>query len=77
MKFNAYTQTQNNDLYFDNLSQTLIGGLSDNGWTLPQQTTAQITDSSANMPNGTMWYDSSSNSFKVKINDVVKTVTTS
>jgi len=77
MNIPSYSETQNQDYYNDELSQALVGGLSDNGWTLPQQTTAQITDVSPSMADGTMWYDSTTNEFKVKINGTVKTVTTS
>lgn len=68
-----------NDVELDNdlLRRTLQGGLSDNGWTLPQQSTANIESISSQMPDGTMWYDTGSNSFKVKIDGLVKTVTVS
>jgi hypothetical protein len=61
--------------YMDNQSQTLHDGLGDDGWTLPQQTTANINTIAPNMPNGTMWYDTNTNEFKVLIAGVVKVVT--
>lgn len=64
-----------NLFYQTNLNQALQGAISDNGWTLPQQTTDNISEVSTNMPDGTMWYDSDTNSFKVKIDGTVKTVT--
>lgn len=76
MNIPAYAPGQGDQLYNDQLSQSLVNGLSDSGWTLPQQTTTQITGSSANMPNGTMWYDNDSHTFKIKVNGTVQTVTT-
>lgn len=72
-----WSEYQNDNYYFNNQSQVLYGALSDNGWTLPQQSTANITTIAAQMNNGTMWYDSDTNSFKVKINGTVKTVNVS
>lgn len=75
MKIPAYSMNQNDSFYQENLSKTLQTGLSDNGWTLPQQTTSNITTVSSDMPDGTMWYDTDSNEFKVKVDGTVKTVT--
>lgn len=36
--------------------QTLLDGLSDNGWTVPQVTDAFLTSISPIMPDGTLWY---------------------
>lgn len=58
-------------LYNDELNQALQNGLSDNGWTVPQLTTTQITQIATSMPNGTLWYDSTTNQLKGKINGVV------
>lgn len=56
-------------IYQQDLNQTLRDGLSNNGWTVPQLTTAQLTVQqilnptngllttlSAFMPDGTIWY---------------------
>ena len=56
-------------IYQQDFNQTLRDGLSDNGWTVPQLTTAQLTtqlvlnpaDGNLTtlkdlMPNGTLWY---------------------
>lgn len=75
MNIPPYINFQNEILYNDRLNQALQNGLSDQGWTLPQQTTLQITDNTAVMPDGTMWYDTTANAFKVRIAGVVKTVT--
>lgn len=48
-------------LYNDELNNVLRNGLSDNGWTLPTVTQAQVTQivaqtGSNKQPNGTIWY---------------------
>lgn len=48
-------------LYNDELNNILRNGLSDNGWTLPTVTQAQLTQINAitgvdALPNGTIWY---------------------
>lgn len=58
-------------LYNDQLNRVMQDGLSDNGWTVPQQTTANITTIAPDMPNGTLWYDTDTNELKGKINGVV------
>ena len=47
-------------LYNDELNNVLRNGLSDNGWTLPEVTSAQLAEimalpSDQQMPNGTIW----------------------
>lgn len=62
-------------LFFDSLAQAVLSALSDNGWTVPQLTTAQITaitipysisDINAYMPNGTIWYNTDLNKLQVQ-----------
>ncbi len=77
MKIPAYAPYQNNDTYSENLSKTLRDGLSDDGWTLPKQSTENIDTVSEDMPDGTMWYDEDTHEFKVKVNGTVQTVTVS
>lgn len=67
--------TDDYQVYLDGFFSTINAGLSDDGWTLPQQPTATITSLSTIMPNGTMWYDSTTDEFKVLIGGVVKVVT--
>lgn len=43
-------------LFTDELNQAMQNGLSDDGWTVPQLTSAAITAASAFMPDGTLWY---------------------
>lgn len=72
-------------LYNDELNNVLRNGLSDNGWTLPTVTKAQLTQivamtGASAMPNGTMWYvsDSASSTYEmvVLINGALQKVTT-
>lgn len=53
--------TSQMQLYNDELNNILRNGLSDNGWTLPTVTQAQLTSiralpSAQQLPNGTIWY---------------------
>lgn len=70
--------------YNDELNTNLRGALSDNGWTLPQQTQAQIeasatapsTPTTQPAPDGAMWYDTDNDLFVIKINGALRKVTT-
>lgn len=72
-------------MYNDELNNVLRNGLSDNGWTLPTVTEAQLatiqtfTDEDA-LPNGTIWYvhDDSTAVYEVvvKINGALRKITT-
>jgi hypothetical protein len=53
--------TSQMQMYNDELNRVLRNGLSDNGWTIPQVTAAQLTQINAFtdtqiLPNGTIWY---------------------
>jgi hypothetical protein len=74
MKIPIYMQGQDDNLYQDELNQALQGGLSDNGWELPNQTTANITQIAPDKPNGTIWYDSDTNQLKAIINGAVTVI---
>lgn len=63
--------TSEMQLYQDELNQALQNGLSNNGWTVPQLKTTEITQIAPSMPNGTLWYDTDTNQLKGKINNVV------
>lgn len=63
-------------LLLDQLFQALQNGLSDNGWTLPQITAAQLTDIAPRMPNGTMWYETDNHEMILKVAGVLRKVTT-
>jgi hypothetical protein len=69
--------TSSQQIFNDQLNQAMQASLSDNGWTLPLQTTTNINTIAPTMPNGTMWYDSDTDEFKVTINGTVKVVTVS
>lgn len=76
------TETQ---MYTDELNNVLRNGLSDNGWTIPIVTQAQLaiiqtfTGASA-LPNGTIWYVHDDNTLVyelvVKINGALRKITT-
>ena len=68
--------TVNAQIYNDTLNQSLRTCLSDNGWTIPQLTQAQITTISADMPNGSVWYDITNNVFVGKQNGTLVKFTT-
>lgn len=72
-------------MYNDELNNVLRNGLSDNGWTLPSVTQAQLTaiqalPSDQQLPNGTVWYvhDTTTAVYEVvvKINGALRKVTT-
>lgn len=44
-------------IFIDDLIQTLQAGLSNNGWTWPRLTTAEITAIAPQMPGGTVWFN--------------------
>lgn len=62
-------------LYTDELNQALQNGLSDNGWTVPNQSAANITSVSATMPDGSMWYDTDGHKMVFKLNGALFTFT--
>lgn len=53
--------TSQMQMYNDELNNVLRNGLSNNGWTIPEVTTAELTAIRAlpidqQLPNGTIWY---------------------
>lgn len=62
--------------YNDLLYQALINGLSDNGWTFPQITAAQLTAIAGSMPDGTAWYETDNNVIVFKVNGSLRKVDT-
>jgi hypothetical protein len=67
-----YLYGSNDDLqrYFALLVQSMQTALSDNGWTVPQQDTANIAtlinmNTLPVLPVGTIWYDTDLNKLKV------------
>jgi hypothetical protein len=77
--------TSQMQMYNDELNNILRNGLSDNGWTLPTVTQAELADIQALtgldiMPNGTIWYvhDDTTVYYEVvvKINGALRKITT-
>lgn len=62
--------------YITELNQNLQNSLSNNGWTVPQLTQLQISDIYLQMPDGTLFYDTTNNLLVVKINGALEKVTT-
>jgi hypothetical protein len=62
--------------YHDLLAQALQNGLSDNGWTFPQISAADLVKIAPSMPNGTGWYEKDAHEIVFKINGALRKVTT-
>lgn len=62
--------------YEDILNQSLQNGLSDNGWTMPEITAANLAIIAPDMPNGTFWLETDANEVVIKINGALRKVTT-
>jgi hypothetical protein len=90
MDIPTYIKSPSQENYHEELNQVLIKYLSNNGWTLPPLTNAQLTTAPfvapdgtlttiANfMPNGTQWYvsDTDQPGMIVKINGALRRVST-
>lgn len=90
MNLPTYIKNANQENYHEELNQTLQGGVSDNGYTVPQVTNAQltvdpwiapdgtITTLALGMPNGTLWYvtDGAPADLVVKRSGVLRRVST-
>ena len=64
--------------YMDLQAQALQNGLSDNGWTVPPLTAADLLLIASKMPDGTIWYESDAKEWVGKQNGaLVKFTTTS
>lgn len=69
--------TESMQIYNDQLNQALQGGLSDNGWTIPPITAANLAIVAPLMPDGTIWYESDAKEWVGKKNgSLVKFTTT-
>lgn len=78
MDLPTYIQNENQENYNQELNQTLRDNLSDNGWVVPQITTANLAIIESQMPNGTLWYvtDSMPPTFVGKVNGSLVKFTT-
>jgi hypothetical protein len=54
--------------YNDLLTQELRKGLSNNGWTVPQITAANLATIAPDMPDGTIWYETDNKEYVGKVN---------
>lgn len=63
-------------IYNDQLNQSLQNGLSDNGWTFPPITAANLAIVAPKMPDGTGWYESDAQVIVFKIGGALRKVTT-
>ena len=68
--------TPDMQIYHDLLSQSLQNGLSDNGWTFPPITAANLTIVAPLMPDGTGWYESDAKVIVFKLGGALRKVTT-
>lgn len=68
--------TNEMQIFFDELIQSLFLNLSDNGYVIPSVSAADLPSIEQLMPDGTMWYESDSNELVVKINGALRKVTT-
>lgn len=63
-------------IYNDELNQALQRGLSDNGWTVPQISAANLVKIAPSMPDGTIWYESDAKEWVGKQNGSLVKFTT-
>jgi len=75
MQINTYIKNANQENYHELLNTTLQNGVSNNGWTVPQQTAANIALLAAVMPLGTIWYNMDTNKLQVLTATGVQTIT--
>ncbi len=90
MNLPTYIQSASQENYHIELNQTLLQGVSDNGFTIPQVTNAQLTATpfilpngvittlALGMPDGTIWFvtDGAPADFVVKRSGVLRRVST-
>jgi len=71
--------TSEAQLFMASVNQAMVGALSDEGWTFPQHTTAEITALAAGstLPNGTTWFNTTTSKLNVKTADSTVQVITS
>lgn len=69
-----YFPGQDARLYGDELNQSLQDSISDNGFAVPNQPTSTIVNLAAEMPKGTLWYDSDTNQLKAQIDGVIRII---
>jgi uncharacterized lipoprotein YajG len=75
MQILTYIKNANQENYHELFNQTMQNGLGNNGWTVPQQNTANITVLASVMPLGTIWYNMDINKLQVLTATGVQTIT--
>ncbi|HJY22898.1 MAG TPA: hypothetical protein VJ279_08445 [Hanamia sp.] len=63
-------------IYHDQLNQALQDGLSNNGWTFPPITAADLAIIAPQMPDGTGWYESDAEVIVFKLGGALRKVDT-
>lgn len=78
MDLPTYIQNSNQENYNEELSQTLLDNLSNNGWVVPQITMANLAIINSQMPDGTLWYvtDAAPPSPIMKVNGAIVRIVT-
>lgn len=75
MELPTYIKNSSQETYHQLLSQLLIQGLSDLGWTVPTLTGDNIVTVAPTMPVGTIWYNTTINKLMVNTATGVETIT--
>jgi len=76
MDLPTYIKQQNQENFIEELTQTLLDNLSNNGFVIPAQNTATITSLSLTMPVPTLWYNTDINKLQFSVAaGVVQTIT--
>ena len=68
--------TSDSQIYNDKLNQSLQNCLSDNGWTFPQISAANLVLIAPKMPDGTGWYEKDNQVMVFKIGGALRKLTT-
>lgn len=68
--------TSDMQIYNDILNQSLQNALSDNGWTAPPITAANLAVIAPKMPDGTFWYETDNKEVVFKINGILRKLVT-
>ena len=56
-----YLKTDDDIIYQTDLNATIRTLLSDEGWILPRLTSTNVTDLGVSIPNGAIWYNTTTN----------------
>lgn len=77
MNIPTFIKNLSQENYHEQLNQTLQNGLSNQGWTFPNLSSAQITEAAVSMPLGTVWYNTTINKLVVKTSSGIETISSS